>query len=1182
MQVLNAKTVPLPGRSIIEASAGTGKTYTIASLYLRYVVEQPLGRSLTPENILVVTFTRAATAELRERIRARLHSAVNCFKGKPSEGDEIIDDLLERYADEREQVLKRLYAAEKSMDEAAIFTIHGFCHRALSDQQVTASPSAQSQLLEDDSLLAKQCLADFWRQAIYPLRGDDYQAVVSALGCKEPNALFPTLYPLLSRKSLNLSPKPLAVDPASAVLQRLAGSKQAWQDFVAAIKENLEQVAVEIASLPRLNRKTIDKHCAAIIDDSEAAQPSKASRVAFDYIFDKVATADDKGLDVDLSHCRALLQQWQAAASELDIAAALKSQALDYLTKQLAHEKARLSLQSPDDLMTRLAELLAQPESGERIAKQLRQQYPVALIDEFQDTDPLQFAIFEQLFNHDDCSWMMIGDPKQSIYAFRGADIHTYVEAKQDTQQAAHYTLDKNYRSAASMVAATNALFSACKDSAFIDAQIPFSAVKSYDQGDKGALELDGQAQPSLQIWQFDEDTMVGDSAARCCAQQITDMLNLAVKGSATLGERRLNPGDIAVLVRSRFEAEKISAQLRLRGVRSVFQSRDSVFSTATAEAVYRVLLAMYEPRNERLVMAALALPLCAKSAKQLSALREDELSWQQHLGHFSDLQQLWQQQGVMAALLSWMEIYQIPAQLLADPLQGERQMADLLHCCELLQHYASALQGEQALLNLYQQLLSGADTQQYGGQQRYLESDRDLVQIVTIHASKGLEYPVVMLPYALASRQPKLAVFPQQGETTVDFSGQQQNLEIADTERLAEDLRLLYVAITRAGFACYLGVAALSKPKGITALDYLLNCPGGDVAERDDALAQLVAQNSGLVALAKPSDAFSQYQANDDGEQSTSPAKRFDGTIDKGWRLTSYSAMARKLHSPELEPGAGDEVLDEQSAIEVELDSPLPLAPEPTQFSFAKGADAGNALHDILEAIFQGKAGNFQHLDLQAVESLAEDAMQRAGLNVEAPWPAVVANWLSTVMTTPLMLGEENHVSLVSLELRQVLPEMEFMLSVDASVSAEQFNRLLKEYPLFAQNVAGLDFSRFHGLMRGFIDLSFEANGRYYVCDYKSNYLGDCTEDYSEQAMSNAMADHRYDAQLLFYCLAMHRFLKQQLADYDYQRDFGGALYLFLRGIDGTEGGYGQLFIKPPLALIEALDRLLGGSTHA
>ncbi len=510
-------------------------------------------------------------------------------------------------------------------------------------------------------------------------------------------------------------------------------------------------------------------------------------------------------------------------ANPISLKASLLAHAIEHCRVMLSNAKNQKQWLSFDDLLTQLSASIDTDES-ELLAARIRTLYPVAMIDEFQDTDPLQYSIFSRIYlNNPECGLFMIGDPKQAIYGFRGADIFTYIKAR--NQVSAHYTLGTNWRSSADMVQAVNQVF-ALPDSPFIyDSDIPFLPVKYSPNAEKRIWTMDGQKQPALTYWLQEADDKPlpkGEYLTRMAeatASQIQTILTQAQQGQACLvnGEKQkaVQAGDIAVLVRTGSEGRMIKQALADQGIASVYLSnRDSVFTSSVAQDLQRLLQAVLTPENDRALRASLASELFALDAASLDALNNDEVVWENAVNEFKEYRKLWVQRGVLPMLRAVISKRHIAERLLEEGASsqgenGERVLTDLMHIGELLQQASNELDSDHGLLRWLAQSISDAENGLGGSddQIQRLESERNLVQIVTIHKSKGLEYDLVFLPFVFSYREASEAKYydAANDRTVLDITGNDASMKQADKERLAEDLRLIYVALTRAVYACFI-----------------------------------------------------------------------------------------------------------------------------------------------------------------------------------------------------------------------------------------------------------------------------------------------------------------------------------------------------------------------------------------
>ncbi|PBP51623.1 exodeoxyribonuclease V subunit beta [Pseudomonas syringae] len=1210
---------PLRGSQLIEASAGTGKTFTISALYLRLVLghgteQSGFGRELLPPQILVVTFTDAATKELRDRIRTRLAEAARFFRDEIAAPDGLIADLREQFgASLWPACASRLDIAAQWMDEAAVSTIHSWCQRMLREHAFDSGSLFTQTLETDHSDLLGEVLRDYWRRFCYPMSGDALLWVRENLS--GPAALLPRVRGLFGRDR-----SPLTQEPAELI----AASLQERRAALAALKAPWAVWAGELYALCQdaVARKAVDGR--------------KMQERYFKPWFEKLAAwaADDtqEALDLGTGFTRltpdGIAEAWKSeppvhpafeAMAQLKPAldglpkpdAAVLQHAAQWVSARFEEEKRRRAEMGFDDMLLRLDAAL-HGAGGERLATLIREQFPVALIDEFQDTDPVQYRIFDSIYrleaNDEQTGLFLIGDPKQAIYAFRGADIYTYLRARQATDGRWH-TLDTNYRSSHAMVESVNHVFTRAEQreqgrGAFLfrdehGNQVPFS--DALAQGRKEALHVDGAPLTALTVWHLPSDQPVSgvvyrQQLAASCASEIVRLLNAGQQGRAgfvtpdnTL--RGLRPADIAILVRDGKEAQAVRQQLTARGVRSVYLSdKDSVFAAQEAHDLLSWLKACAEPDSERTLRAALACITLDLPLAELERLNQDELAWERRVMQFRAYRAIWRSQGVLPMLRRLLHDFALP-QTLMTRNDGERVLTNLLHLSELLQQAAAELDGEQALIrHLGDHLaLSG----QAGEEQILrLESDEQLVKVVTIHKSKGLQYPLVFLPFICSSKPVDGSRLPLQfhdadGKSQISLQPTEALIQQADDERLAEDLRLLYVALTRSEHACWLGVADLKRGNANTsmlhrsALGYLL---GGGAA-----LAESAELNVWLRDLAQGCDAIALQPVPEPTDERFS-APRNEAALVKllvpkrraaeNWWIASYSA----LRIGDTVTAGADESPDSPQAQKLFDDERLdPEAPRDILTSggdihrFPRGPNPGTFLHGLLE--WAGNEGFA--MTAHAPEKLQDAVARRCNRRGWAGWINTLSDWLQHMLNMPLRLSPDAApVALGELDQpNQYRVEMEFWFASN-NVNVAQMDALVRRFTHDNAPRAGTETVSLNGMFKGFIDLTFEHEGRYYVADYKSNWLGSDDSAYTQLAMETAILDNRYDLQYVLYLLALHRQLKARMADYDYDQHMGGALYLFLRG--SRSASQGAYFTRPPRELIESLDLLFQGKPIA
>lgn len=1162
------------GRSLIEASAGTGKTWTLTALYARLLLEKQLSVS----QILVVTFTTAATAELRERIRKRLAELLAVYDNGLGD-DQLLNDLHTQYPDAASH--RRLLLAVHGFDEAAIFTIHGFCQRALQDAAFEAGGDFDNELTHDDREIIDALLADLWRHELAAAEPEWAAFLVQQK--ITPQSLRKRLRSHLGKPYLRIEPQPGTHSDMAALRSAWQQAQRLWQGESAAWLEQLKAFDGFKSNMCNPAKLSVWQaelegyfsDAAALFSKTEAHR--RLAREGLNKASKKGCEAPANPLAAALQAlCDALdAAQPEAEQRLIDLQVRLIAQ----LNEQLPARKAAQRLLAFDDLLNKLQQAL-QGAGGEHLASTLRTQYPVALIDEFQDTDPVQYRVFHRIYA-DAGDLCFVGDPKQAIYAFRGADLATYLKAR--SEAARQYSLTTNHRSTPELIAALNQLF---------DRPMPFAepglAYQQVGASNKvrpllvlPAIEAEQDA-PLALVWLENDYLGKGEASAlvaRDTARRIAAVLAASSRGEAYFEQDNartpLKGGDIAVLVASHRQASEVAAELAARGVPSVRRGKENVWHSEEAAELSAVLAAYAEPGREGALRYALASRLLGRSAADLAACSEDAHAWDAEREAAERYHQLWQQQGFMRAFRAWLDEQKVAQRLLAL-VDGERRLTNLLHLAELLQTESLQRPGLEPLLSWFNAQRSA----EAHGEEALLrlESDAERVQIVTIHTSKGLEYPLVFCPYlwdgALLYQHEDISCHADDGTPLLDLGSEQLDThrERARHERFAEKLRLTYVALTRARDRLWLHWGPVDcKPKkdgtlsesGLhsSALAWLLH---GRQLSGVDALAelaghlqsltpqglraeveQLIASSQGQISIQPLRDT----EASAAGEQ-RAPAPQQLATLQRSlhsaWRVGSFSGLAAGMHM---------EAPDRDGLV-------IPDASEPGSgfFAFPRGARAGTCLHAILEDWARGKA---------ALADLIEPGL--SGHGISGDWATAALEQLQQVLDCEL---DGQGLTLSGLNPARRLPELGFTFPV-AGLDMQRLRAILSDpahgLPAPMRDAAArLEFDSLKGFLKGFIDLTFEHDGRWYIADYKSNWLGPDASYYGGERLLQALAAEHYYLQYLIYLVALRRFLRQRLSDFD-NSQLGGAYYLFLRGMPSA----GVYFSRPADGLLDALDSL-------
>jgi exodeoxyribonuclease V beta subunit len=1246
---LDVFNCPLGGIRRIEASAGTGKTWNICGLYLRLLLE----RGLDVQHILVVTFTNAATAELRERIRQRIVETLAFVRpGRgtpPAAGDPFVADLVDTLRTTHGladgTLATRLELALATFDEAAIFTIHGFCQRALADTPFTAQMPLALELAHDASPWVAQAATDFWRRHVDIDTFDPALADV-LVERKDTPERFARLLGRHLAKPLARAEWPAGIDggaePDPADLAAAHASARArWQAEREEIVEILRR-AVAAGDLKKTTHKEEAVEAAIAAWDALLAEPdARAARAPEDTKPELLAAA--RLAEATKKNCatprhmffelaEALLEQRRAVGESLAVRRlALLRALLQEGTIAQREAKRRQRVVAFDDMLSNLHERLA-GDDAPWLAAALRTRFPAALIDEFQDTDPLQFAIFKAIYADAPESPLgaapvfFVGDPKQAIYSFRNADLHTYLAAGREA--VAHYSLVENQRSTGPLIAALNGLFGT-NPRAFMLEELAYQRVDLGAKPRKPLVDRSpgGGTAAALQAWMLPLDEATGEPLPQRAAQaavveatagEISCLLGAAQRGEITIGEgesaRPLAAGDIAVLVRSNAQGGLIRHALGALGVGSVELSQTSVFASSDADELERVLAAVLEPARERRLKAALATEAMGWDATSIDALAADEQSLLAEVQRFAAWRDTWQQRGVGFMLRQWMAEADVTARLLARP-DGERRLTNLLHLIECLHEATQANAAPDLLLRWLQTQRAGGPAAADDATQLRLESDRNLVQIVTIHKSKGLEYPIVFCPFLWGPEVARpgedegdSAVYHDDaGDLVIDWrkkffddATKEDVKRRLKRERAEESLRLIYVALTRAVHRCVLvagccltqhGRHFSAKPSSRTLLNWLVAGSGmtpdqwfeheGGVPKIADAWWELAQASSGTIAVVPLPNGKAAPLAAPRAAPESLAALVPPHPLPAGWWMGSFSGIA---HGAVHEQSALDHdlrvVADEAGA----APAPAPRLADDDILRFPRGPAAGECMHRVFERIdFTAPAGwpsaiaaALRMLRTMNAAQVREEGDAQATPDAEAARAAMLRRMLEDVLSTPLPLGTGRPLALAELPLSRRLVELEFHLP-SHRLDAAALNELVAREGI---DLPRLSFATLRGYLKGFIDLVFEHDGRWFILDWKSNHLGEKPADYARAPLAAAMREQAYHLQYLLYTVALDRYLRTRLTDYDPERHLGGAVYLFVRGVrpgwvddDGTPCGV--FFHRPGAATLRRLSAL-------
>jgi exodeoxyribonuclease V beta subunit len=1191
-------TTPLEGTNLIEAGAGTGKTYAITGLFLRLLLE----KNLAVHQILVVTFTEAATRELKDRVRGKVREALAAFSTGKSR-DSFLGKLVRAHAFP-ERAAANLREVLRSFDEAAIFTIHGFCRRMLHENAFESGSLFDTELVTDPSAMIQESVDDFWRKHLYTesplfvnyaLENGFTPGELLPLWKRKMNQPFLRIIPEVEESDTRELEKEFR-DSFSRARERWFPVKEEVIELlssyggmnktryrpskVLAWKNEMEEFFSFGENTCRLF-SDFNKFCRSEVGKRDSLK--KNSPPPAHPFFDLCEDLYRASQDLEKAFNRRLL--------------GLKVRMFREVSEALSRRKTEKNVQTFDDLLLVLESALA-GKGGRDLAAAIRRKYRAALIDEFQDTDPVQYSIFQKIFGETGSVLFLVGDPKQSIYGFRGADIFAYMEAAD--QVNSRYTLAENWRSESRLIQAVNTLFSN-SDHPFFFEKLFFQPATAAKKKMGEVITIEGQKVPPFTVWFMDTESYgsQGGVIAKGIAQarlpglvaaEITRLLNMGREGKALIGERSLKASDIAVLVRQNREALLMQRALSERSVPSVLHSTENLFDSREALEMESFLAAVAEPREPANLKRALSLDMLGVPGEELERLMVNEERWEAWLVKFRQYHELWHERGFIRMFRSFLHDQKVLPRLISLT-DGERRNTNLLHLMEVL-HQVCA-ERNLNMTGLLKWLAEQRDPKALRSEEHQLrlESDENAVHLVTIHKSKGLEYPIVFCPFSWDG------VRPIKGKDPLVFHDSQDRIQLvldlgsgneethramAQKEALAENLRLLYVALTRAKSRVYLVWGRFNGAE-TSAPAYLLH--GATVEESENPVAALgdhfrKLTNDDLLSRARalmkePRASVKVLGENGDlGERFSPPPevtqihgpKRFAGRIDRQWKISSFSSLVSgRAHS--------EEETDYDASPLAEPEDPVSLLEEPAGiFAFPKGAKAGTFFHDVFEHL------DFCDRSVSSRQALVKKKLSQYGF--DHSWMEIVCGMLEKVLEVPLDPERENF-SFSRVKSKDRLNELEFYFPLKALLP-ETMGRIIGKGDLdqgLPERIERLNFSPVRGFMKGFMDMVFRFEDRYYLVDWKSNFMGSRAEDYGAENLAKAIEVNFYSIQFICYTIALNQYLKLRAPRYNYDRHFGGVFYVFLRGVDPAKGTeFGIYRARPSRHMIEALSEELIG----
>ena len=1192
-ELTNIFDLKVSPRVLVEASAGTGKTYTIVGIFVRLLLE----KDLSVEQILTVTFTKKATAELRERVLERLRECLSVLESheEPKGTEPFLSHLYSAYKED-EGAREKLRAAIRNFDDSQVFTIHGFCQKILQEEALAAGTPFEMAVNPSDPLY-ETAAEDFWRLFIHRHSDDRVGRFLISRLLKiaaNPKELIGgrALKPLLEKQYA--TPEGDVTEDAKAFVDTLVDLKstlvEVWNDERESILEILTTCDISrYTGYLKGRREKLESFLDE--DEFQTVQPQSLGYFTDDYLYNE-SNLKKNGDPVQKHRFFEIAGTYKRLSDQIgQVDTTLLKQAFDDIKDRRSELSKSTESYSYNDLLISLRDALHDAGRGITLAEKLRKRYPVALVDEFQDTDPIQYDIFKAIYPSDvsSTSLMMIGDPKQAIYAFRGADIYTYFRARQDGVDD-EYTLKKNYRSTDGYIKAINRLFDG-KHTPFIESEIDFQPSDPGRADHDARISVSGIPKAPLQIVtrkgvRSNKDDARG-FAFRQTVNRIRELLDTKTGEGAKIGERPVTAGDIAILVTRNKDAYTLQHRLKAYGIDSVTKTDQSIFETLEAQKVEMLMNAVLHPSDPGIMNAVLLTGIFGFSIEHLREMAEDDDARLELTEELIELSEIWRREGFISMFyrLIYLEHRLV---FFSEISNSERVITNLFHLANL----CSNAEKEHLLSpeKLHTWLLRQMNETDIEEKELQLESDQHLVKIMTTHSSKGLQFPIVFCPTlwmrnkpeSFSSKPGNIVEYhnPESESLMLNFdqttNEQRLRAEVrSDIESIAEEVRKAYVALTRAQYATIviwdshtyshlsgLGASLIGRQlveetiqnknkleENAEIDDIELINRFRNLEEQSDQTIQVevveeeASSQNGPVRLGKETAQFkfSNYSGRD-----FLPVQK---------SLESFTSLAG--HNGDTAEPDYDQLLDNYSA-PFDDHTEAYDTKATTIFDFPKGSTAGTAIHKL----FEHPEFRFDGVEPAVTKAIAKEVLAEYGFDEK--WAHVIQTMIGDVTSC-----EIPDVDLSSVSPENELREMEFNFPT-ASIEGPDLLSIIRD-----GRETVTDHQSAQRYLTGFIDLIVRQNGRYTIIDYKSNYLGDSLQDYQNDRLKEEILNASYDLQYHLYTVALVKYLRASIADFDYEKHFNGVAYLFVRGMRAGSSK-AVWFHKPEKEVIDNLESIL------
>ncbi|WP_343152545.1 exodeoxyribonuclease V subunit beta [Buchnera aphidicola] len=1152
----------LEGKHVIEASAGTGKTFFIVLTYIRLILGINIKKEKNPlsvKKILVLTFNKSAKEEIFKRIKKTIQELKLAILKKKINNNNIIVFINKIKNFELAKAL--LLKAEFDLDQAKIFTIDSFFFKTLN--YYTFHLSSQNNIKNERNMYLETTI-DFWRKQCFLLPKNLLNIIYKKW--KNPLNLFKEIEPWINYQKnnpyLKIKKKYCVINLHKKNIKKINFFKKSWLGVSKKIFNSIDEFIIN----KRIFNKRNKKRWINIIN-------KWAIEKTVDYFIPKELSYFKKKINKTKNKKNKTLYNFFIFTEFfLKENFSIKKEFILLSIKNVIHytnlRKKNIGYLEYSDVSNLLFKELKKKKNN--FLRKISKDFSAVLIDEFQDINFQQHKIIKKIFyERKNIFLLLIGDPKQSIYNFRGANIFSYFQSKSEIKS--HFFLEKNWRSTPSIINNINLLFSRIKNP-FLNSKIKFIPSTFFKKNKYNYFKINNIIQPSFSIF-INSNEIISkrnyeEWISKECAKSISYWLERGRSGNATISIKNkiksISEKDIVVIVKNKIEAICIQDALKKNNVPSIYLSnKKNIFDTLEAKELFWILTAILDSKNEKKLKRALCTNLLENDSNQINKIFLNLEYWSSTINKFYHFYKIWEKLGIFSLIKHLIKIKKKKINL-NEKKENIFNVNNFLHLGKIIDEKYFLLNEKKILVYWLEGKINNID---YLPKNNFVQNpdSNNSVKIISIHKSKGLEFPLVWIPFIMNYKKRKIGLYPnKKNQFRINLEENSKKSKLVDKERLSEDMRLLYVALTRTIIHCSLGIARVQtiRKKKYNIFSNVHHSAFGYLLQRGKK-CNLSIFKKNLKEIQKYEDIkfFSNFKEKIFQKKINVNipinVKKFNRKILNYWDITSFS----KLQKENLVLTNKKKKNSNAKIINVSNDT---LSP----YYFPRGVEFGSLLHNILKKCkFNDKINDYHILK----------EISKVKLNKE--WIPIIKNWMYQIFQKKI---NNYGLKLSNLKENEYLKELKFFYPIKKIINDYKFNKIIKLFRLKNQEIPLFNFEKKKGMLTGFIDLIFFSNKKYYILEYKSNWLGYDNSFYSKKNIKSEIIKHRYDIQSLLYIIALNRYLKNKIKKYNFNQNFGGFYFLFIRGMylekNKTNENNGIYHFLPKENCINKLDNFFKG----